>query len=197
MDAPLRTVVAAYRSPYFRQWVLVTALGALLAPFIAANGVGLAFLLSPQLESSTFGFVAIAFPLLGLVVSICQWFFLRKHFRKAYGWIVATVLGHLLGGLLLESFNGLLSVGLARRLLELLCVGLVLGLAQYLFFKRQRVAIAWGWIVAVILVRFIQAALPIDLPFLFDIATDCLEAIINGCITGILIVSFIEQTKAA
>lgn len=228
MDTLLQTVVTAYRSPHFRYWVMATVAGVWLSHISFSMGYGLFSLaIGSQTASSPLVLAAIAYPLAGLGMSLCQWFFLRRHFSKAYGWIVASVLGGLSSGILffaiatpaLDVFAEpsvwriapLFKTRVAEDLAAAICSGLAIGFAQYLFFKRRGIAIASGWIVASILARAIDLAIPqVGFPDLVltsgaeplwvlyplaRIARTCLKGVIYGAFTGVLLVPFIAQIQ--
>ena len=128
---------------------------------------------------SNTGYLLIYLLLSGVILGACQWIVLKKTFRRAYGWIVATALG--------AMFAQIATIVLVSPLLDFLAdpsiwqiapifrqaatsaftfrvvYGLTLGVSQWLFF-RGRVQRAEWWIAAVVLVHLLIFGVDIILP---------------------------------
>lgn len=223
MNNALQQVRSAFRSNYFRWWVIASIGGSLVLSLMLA-GVRVLVdisLLPNDIFRSMFG--QIVLPLVsGAGVGLCQWWVLRHKFRRAYGWILVTALGFLLRiflqiGLVFLAIaiygidNPAANAALMPfRIASILCDGFGIGLMQWLFF-RGRVRGAAHWILAVILsqllvraIQLILLSLPVaswndsDLQqLLFKIAVTVVNGTVSGCVTGVVLAIFIAQREAA
>ncbi|MEL7360227.1 MAG: hypothetical protein AAFN40_27310 [Cyanobacteria bacterium J06560_6] len=143
--------VNAFNSKLFRQWSLMTIVSTVIGPIsisiytiAAIADIRLPNSLSVQLITSLLN---------GLCFGFLQWIVLRKVFRRAYWWIVATGLGHMafsllfvkLGIPMLETFAdpsvwGVASFfesSFAYTLISWIFSAVIIGGAQWLFLRRQ------------------------------------------------------------
>jgi len=204
-----QTVQAALRSPYFWQWTIATAGGALTA-LTTSQIVVMAAQRLPLLQGPGFG-IMLGLSL-GVSIGAFQWWVMRQPFSKAYWWIVATGLSTVVSGLIqdsilrnwLDSFWGYLSV-------SAIATGLLTGLAQWLFLTT-RVKKAWVWIPTTVLAQFLSnlvllVALPRNLniapsattilqTIAFVVAQIMMTGLVLGAVTGIPMSNFIRQKRS-
>lgn len=131
---------------------------ALLVTWILANllgwAIGLAMgALLTQL-ASTFswfnedrGFAYTTLLSLGICVGTAQWFVLKRYQPRAWRWIIATILGYLLGSAIITIENALQlgRVGLWDDVLLFVLMGTALGVSQW-WILRQSFQQAWLWV---------------------------------------------------
>ena len=229
-----QTLTRASRSKYFRTWVVMTVLGHIAGVVLL---VGPLILLSRSALYETFlswQRIPHIFTLLGglgaLFISAFQWWVLRRQFRKAYWWIVATVLSTYLGiavaggfvGYMLDVFSDPAVWAIApffqsltlRSWLTQLMQALILGIAQWLFFRGKVKGAAW-WIVAVVVANVLIALLSVVGPqwnaidvgvagdntriamyYLYGQLMGLIGAVIYSAIPGVVLLWFIEQKEA-
>jgi hypothetical protein len=144
----------ALRSHLLRDWILASLCGLLLYSVVETSFTTLQVFLFPTDINWLISLIGTA------VYSLCQWWVLRRKFRRAYGWIVATVLGMALFVLM----DGIASPCRFREGMDVIAspVGfcessaavfagsfgvfvLILGTAQSLFFAARHIKGAWYW----------------------------------------------------
>jgi len=202
----------ALRLRAFRQWVLACGLGAMVYFFL--NHI-LVPVLTYGHDADSLGFsVFIAwFRGVGLatqvgLIGLCQWWVLRRYFAQAWHWLAITALCSAIAVVINHSFISYYPS------LYPLAVGLCIGSAQWLFFRKMRQS--FYWIVAVVMTQyaihilFYMLASPLDVLSLEPVSLSATEAIltvalallryvmaclVQGLFTGIVLARLIATDK--
>lgn len=216
----------ALRSRYFRDWVLASVAGYLLWHAFET----LSFFVAPILLQEN-AHLWDAYDVTCLVIGsglfgLCQWLVLRQQFRRAYWWIVATTLGFffaeiVINNILMSAFMvfsapflwtiaPLFESPLMFDLCVYLCSGLLVGSAQWLFFrKRVKNAVTWIWMLLIAeLLIFMVALVPVPVAYwdesitssyflsiVFEFARAVTIGVIGGSVTGLPLMRFVAQVQ--
>jgi hypothetical protein len=118
-------------------WTLTNVLG-------FSTGIGLSLILF-GIVGETASFVAF-----GATVGLAQWLVLRKYFQSSGWWILATALGGAVGLACVNAIHRAL-VGISLYIVDgslgFAALGIVLGIAQWWFLRRQFSRAGW-WVLA-------------------------------------------------
>ncbi len=131
---------------------------------------------------------------LGLATAVFQWFVLRGHLARSGKWFAATAIGIWLGSIagVLLDLEGLIVTGRTpdwSHPVELLTVGLILGLTQWLLLRDQ-IEKAF-WLVPIDLIA-VLSFLPIQWAYFYTF----LLVFLPGMITGIGLWFLLRYTAA-
>lgn len=178
MNAFFYKVQTAVQTHYFRDWVIASVGGVLLSSLAIPIAMG-SLTEEAIAKISNTAYLLIYLLLGGVILGACQWIVLKKTFRRAYGWIVATALGAMFAEiamivLVAPLFDFLADPSIWRiapifrqaatsALTFRVVYGLTVGFAQWLFLRR-RVQRAELWIAAVVLVQLLIFGVDIILP---------------------------------
>ena len=129
--------------PFFR-WILATLLGLGLGYVISAvAGEALGSILEPAEDALAGEAVTLALfsQVLILPIALAQWWVLRPFVPRLRGWLIASLVGALLGTLTVSTLLGLLEVPLLSGSPPAVvgaALGLFTGIFQGLIFRSQR-----------------------------------------------------------
>lgn len=125
---------------FWFQWVFVTLVGFLLSLYWVEVGE------RPDLR-------ALQGAIGGAAIGVAQWFVLRKQFYQAWWWVLASIVSWgLVGSSSLGALGWFapkatnLSVRLIYGAANGAVVGILIGVVQWLFLRKQSIR-AWSWIV--------------------------------------------------
>jgi len=133
---------------------------------------------------------------LALTVCAAQWILLRKHFDRSFWWLIAGTFGRFFGVLI--GYMAVMTVivqfdppsGIWQFYLFSTLRGVIVGVSQWIFLKRQRAKTGWwilasavGWAIGLILIDTSQN----------ELIRNGADYAIAGIITGAVMVWILRQ----
>jgi len=202
----------ALRLRAFRQWVVACGLGAMVY-FLLNHILVPALTYGHDADSIRFNFFIAWFQGGGLatevsLIGVCQWWVLQRYFSQAWRWLAITGLCSAITLVVNHSFISYYPV------LYPLVIGLCIGSAQWLFFRKARQS--FHWIAAVVVTQYVihllfyVLASPFDLLSLEPVSLSATEALltvalnllryvvaclVQGVFTGIVLARLIATDK--
>lgn len=214
-------VSAAWRKKVFRHWVVAWVAGYLLSSLFI-SGIMAFTAIYPINTTAGFELVFALLVGLGFSLPqwfVLRHYFRKVHWwivATALGSLaapllikwVATPMLNTLAAPSVWSIAPIFVTDTADTIAQAICYGVTIGTAQWLFFRTQNIERATAWIVATIIASILSYLVPRpymsafiqrtngSLPLMYTllaIAATSVQGIIKGCLTGYVLVGFLDQ----